>query len=261
MTDIQLHINPQPMTNHMAVHGFWGSGADFVSLQNHLSFPLSTIDLLGFGKSPISIDIEDYSMDSQCKLLEQQLISCHIISYSMGARLALQYAIRFPHKVKSLVCIGVSPGIENRFDREQRRLWDKDWAERFSQPEKMSQNVITWSNMPLLKSLSKTTDWNDIKKRRTLQSHIGLQNSILGFGTGIMPSCWKQLPSIKIPVLLVHGEMDTKYMSIHKQMRERNIRFDIAQIPMVGHAPHIEAPHKTATVIQNWYQKHSTSTP
>ena len=253
VTDIQLSIQTQPMSIHIGIHGFWGSGADFTSLQNHLSFPLSTIDLLGFGKSPVSKNIEDYSVDSQCELLNNQLPPCHIISYSMGARLALQYTVQFPHKVKSLICIGVNPGIENPIDREQRKQWDKAWANRFSQREKMHQNIKTWSNIPLLKSLSQTASWNEIKKRRAQQSHIGLQNSILGFGTGTMPSCWKRLTSIKTPTLLMHGELDTKYMSIHQRMKKFNGKFTLEQIPMVGHAPHIEAPQRAAEVIQNWY--------
>ena len=254
MTDVQLLIQPQPMIEHIAMHGFWGSGADFTYLKDYLSFPLSTIDLLGFGKSPVSDAMEDYFVESQCKLLNNHLPPCHIISYSMGARLALQYTIRFPNKVKSLICIGVNPGIEHPMDREQRKQWDKEWSNRFSQREKIDQNIRIWSNMPLLKSLSKTAAWNEIKKRRKQQSHIGLQNSILGFGTGTMPSCWKQLISIQSPVLLIHGELDTKYMSVHQRMKKHNSKFSLEQIPSVGHAPHIEDPQRTAEVIQRWYR-------
>ncbi len=241
------------MSAHIAIHGFWGSGTDFDLLQNHLSFPLSTIDLLGFGKSPVSENIKDYSVDSQCKLLNNQLSPYHIISYSMGARLALQYTIRFPNKVKSLICIGVNPGIESPIEKEQRKQWDKEWAHRFSRRERILQNIKTWSNMPLLKSLARTPAWNEIRKRRELQSNVGLENSILGFGTGTMPNCWKQLTSIKTPTLLIHGELDTKYMYIHQRMKKYNHLFTLKQIPMVGHAPHIEDPQNTAEVIQRWY--------
>ena len=253
MTGIQLSIRPHPMSNYIAIHGFWGSGTDFTYIDKYVSFPLSTIDLLGFGDSPVSKQIEDYSVDSQCELLNRQLPPCHIISYSMGARLALQYTIRFPHKVKSLICIGVNPGIENSLEREQRRQWDRSWANRFSQPEKMKENIEAWSNMPLLKSLSQTTVWSEIVTRRERQSHIGLQNSMLAFGTGTMPSCWEQLNSITSPTLLVHGEYDVKYMYIHQRMKMQNKQFALKQIPMVGHAPHIEAPQRTADAIQNWY--------
>ena len=41
----------------------WGSGADFTYIDKYVSFPLSTIDLLGFGDSPVSKQIEDYSVD------------------------------------------------------------------------------------------------------------------------------------------------------------------------------------------------------
>jgi 2-succinyl-6-hydroxy-2,4-cyclohexadiene-1-carboxylate synthase len=250
---LKLFIHPQQPTKHLAMHGFWGSGKDFDALQKYLSFDITTIDLLGFGKSSISTNLDDYSTANQCMLLYNLLPPLHIISYSMGARLALQYAIKYPIKVKSLICIGVQPGIQDLKQREQRRLWDQGWAKQFGKTNSLSQVLHDWSRLPILQSLSKSEQWNKIRMRRLQQSPIGLQNSMLGFGTGIMPPCWNELSSISCPVLLIHGELDDKYTSIHKEMHKHIPNCTLSKIPLVGHAPHIEVPKQTAHIIEQWY--------
>ena len=240
-------------TSIVGLHGFWGSGIDFISLQKELrsSYSMGSIDLLGFGKSPVSTETEDYTTQNLCKGIDEVLFPCHLLGYSMGARLALQYTLRYPQKVKSLICIGAHPGIQHGDEKEERRRWDCNWAEKFLKYA-IEENLTEWMKIPILQSIARSKAWSTIQIRRQQQNPLGLHHAMLGFGTGIMPHCWNQLFSIQCPVLLIHGQYDRKYASIHQHMTEYNKNFSVREVLGSGHAPHIENPIKTAQIIQDW---------
>src|SRR3954451_23523702 len=58
-----------------------------------------------------------------------------LVGYSMGGRLALHAALREQDRLGALVLVGVSAGIENHAEREDRRRSDEslaEWMERRS---------------------------------------------------------------------------------------------------------------------------------
>lgn len=84
----------------------------------HSYFPLLSktrkviaVDLLGFGRSPQST--EGYSVEAHCRAIKDTLLSLNInepvtiMGHSMGALLALQYAIRYPGEISDLILISM----------------------------------------------------------------------------------------------------------------------------------------------------------
>jgi 2-succinyl-6-hydroxy-2,4-cyclohexadiene-1-carboxylate synthase len=70
----------------------------------------------------------------------------------------------------------------------------------------------------------------------------GLAQSLRGVGTGVQPSLHAQLPALHIPVLLIAGELDTKFMAIARSMAQALPRSQLRIIPGAGHAVHLERP-------------------
>lgn len=90
------------------VHGiessssYWDGLAPALAERNHIT----TIDLLGFGKSPKPLNIA-YSLHDQVSWLKKTLdaqgvTTCDMIGHSLGSLVCLAYAAKYPHAVRSL---------------------------------------------------------------------------------------------------------------------------------------------------------------
>ena len=109
------------------LHGFTGSSttwADHVPVFAR-EFDTVAVDLLGHGASAVPIDPERYRMEHAVAdltgLLDQMNISrAAWLGYSMGGRVALQYAVAQPARVAALVLEGASPGIADPAERASR---------------------------------------------------------------------------------------------------------------------------------------------
>jgi len=74
------------------------------------SFRVITYDCRGFGRS--SCPAGPYSHAEDLRFLLQRLgvAASHLVGLSMGGRIALNYALRWPESVSSLVVIGSDVG-------------------------------------------------------------------------------------------------------------------------------------------------------
>ena len=234
-----------------ALHGFGGDGQDFTHLAAHSTFQWNCMDLLGHGKAYPYETPEAYRVEHQLELLAPYLCGDILLGYSMGARLALHTVLQYPKQWKGMVLISGTPGIEE--DIQSRILWDRELAHRLQTSTK-AEFWEYWSNLPIIKTQQRA-DAQFLKaqqQRRKKQNLRALSASVLGFGTGTMPSVWSRLSEISIPVLLVVGEDDKKYTEIAIEMKKRMIHVDIFVVLNAGHAPHFEKPQECAQVIDRW---------
>ena len=77
-----------------------------------------SVDLVGHGRSDAPPDVAHYSMQSCVEQLGAALDALvhprvHAIGYSMGGRVALALAAWQPDRVRSLLLVGASAGIED----------------------------------------------------------------------------------------------------------------------------------------------------
>ena len=117
------------------LHGFTGSSSTWEEVISYLpsSVEMLTIDLIGHGQS-------DKPNDPACYFVEEQIEDLHtlfkqlewsnftLIGYSMGGRLALAYAAKYP--VDTLILESSSPGLADKAERQKRKLSDEVLAER-----------------------------------------------------------------------------------------------------------------------------------
>src|SRR4029453_10268186 len=99
----------------LALHGFLGSGEDFEALHANLPLSLSAPDLHG---------ADARSIGELAELVAGPSIA---IGYSMGARVALELALRRP--LEALILIGATAGIPDESERAARREADEAWAQ------------------------------------------------------------------------------------------------------------------------------------
>ncbi|WP_332649515.1 2-succinyl-6-hydroxy-2,4-cyclohexadiene-1-carboxylate synthase [Lysinibacillus sp. 54212] len=239
------------------LHGFTGSTKTWETLATKLPhYKIVVIDLMGHGLTEVVEDVNVYGMESQIHILHAiitrlQLTNFTLLGYSMGGRIALSYALQHPHEVRGLILESASPGLESMEEQKERKAADNALANRI-ETEGIEAFVEFWENIPLFasqKSLPLDVQ-QAIRAERLSQNRLGLANSLRGMGTGVMPSLWHRLVELPMPVTLMTGELDSKFVNIADRMTKliKNVRH--VTVNEVGHAIHVENPSEFATIVK-----------
>ena len=241
------------------LHGFTGSHSTWEMLSKKLvdeDYFLVLPDLPGHGRSADSTAMSvDRVCDSLLEILYDLKISkATILGYSMGARIALNFAIVYQSHTRSLILESCTPGILDEAERQKRRLDDESLGKSIRR-RGLDWFVDYWENLEVFAS-QKSLDGGiraRIRNERFSNSPIGLAKSLEGAGTGSMLPMWLKLRDIRVPVLLLAGEKDEKYISIAKEMkRKMPANSTLSIIKDSGHAPHIEDYPKFENTITNF---------
>jgi 2-succinyl-6-hydroxy-2,4-cyclohexadiene-1-carboxylate synthase len=258
---IDIHVEVNGAENLPAIvfiHGFTGSTSTWNEITKRFEgeFRTITVDLTGHGKTTVPEDVTRYSMGQQVEDLKAlfdllALKQFVLVGYSMGGRVALAYTVHYPERVSSLILESSSPGLKTEGERVARRLADEKLAGRLI-AEGLQAFIDFWENIPLFASqkLMPEERRQAIRKERLSQSEIGLASSLRGIGTGSQPSYWEHLNAINLPVLLITGDLDTKYVNISREMQNHLPTVRHETIAHTGHAIHVEKPDAFATMIK-----------
>ncbi len=233
------------------VHGFAGSLRTWQKLGPELTrhFRLMLIDLPGHGDTPLP-EAPKFALRDLWEAFGKLLLeTCSepplVCGYSMGGRIALQYGVHAANLLRGLILIGASPGIANEHEREQRRLNDHHLAE----------NILTkgtewfadyWAELPLFATQKYLLDSVQAELRRTRLAcdPRGLAYALERFGTGNQEFLGDQLRKLRCPLLLMAGEMDSKFCASNRYIAASSSSVNVHRLEILeaGHAVHIEQP-------------------
>jgi 2-succinyl-6-hydroxy-2,4-cyclohexadiene-1-carboxylate synthase len=238
------------------LHGFLGSGGDWEEVAKQLSGRYLCImpDLPGHGSnanlsSAPTLNYETVSAQLLELLDELDLDKSRIVGYSMGGRIALYFAIHHPERVLQLVLESASPGIEGEEEREARREQDRASAG-LLRAKGIDAFVERWYAMDLFASMRKNPGrFEQMKQARKQTDPAAMAAVIEAFSPGAQPPLWDQLGSLQVPVFLVAGEEDEKYVAISERMEQ--LLPDSARMvfPQAGHNAHLEDPKAYAEML------------
>ncbi|HTK10167.1 MAG TPA: 2-succinyl-6-hydroxy-2,4-cyclohexadiene-1-carboxylate synthase [Ktedonobacteraceae bacterium] len=231
------------------LHGFTGSSASWDTLLNEVAgmgWHVIAPDMLGHGASNAPAEPERYSIEhcqSDLLALLQQLAvkpgEAILLGYSMGGRIALYSA--FSHYFRALILESASPGLADPQERALRRKNDRALAERIER-EGVEAFINYWEKLPLFASQSNlpAEQWEAQRRKRLNNRAQGLANSLRGVGTGEQPALHERLADLNIPVLLLAGELDTKFCRIAQEMAAQLPQAELQIVPGAGHTIHLE---------------------
>lgn len=229
------------------VHGFaqtarcWGAVADNLADDHELV----RVDAPGHGGSG-GIDVD---LNEGARLIAEVGGQAAYLGYSMGARFALHVALRHPEIVSRLVLVGGTPGIEDDAERSLRHERDLASAARIRKAG-VDAFLATWFDQPLFATLPPEGRFLDERRRNTAE---GLARSLELAGTGSQQPLWQELPGLRMPVLVVTGELDERYSAIAERMAgEIGDNATTRIIPGAGHAAHLEAPADFLAALRAW---------
>lgn len=258
---IQVNVeiwNENAKETLVLLHGFTGSTKTWKSVIGYLpnTVKIVAIDLIGHGKTEAPKDPARYTMIEQVKDLEEifeqlDLNDFTLLGYSMGGRVALSYAVRFPKRLKCLILESSSPGLRTEEERAARRQSDEALADEIEE-KGIRWFVEKWENLPLFSTQKQMPEevQQAVRDERLSQSETGLANSLRGMGTGTQPSVWNKLIRLSIPVILVTGELDKKFIGIAEQMMNLLPNAEHITVPNAGHSIHVENPEQFATIVK-----------
>jgi 2-succinyl-6-hydroxy-2,4-cyclohexadiene-1-carboxylate synthase len=214
------------------LHGFTGSAQSF----DHLGLVGARTPVLpGHGKAPLAI-----SWDAALDRLEPNLLGkATLAGYSMGARLALALAVRHPERIEKLVLASGTAGIEDARERSRRIDEDERFAEALER-DGVPAFVKKWEQHPTLASLKPFA--KQLERERLSHTAAGLASALRQLGTGVQPSYWGALPSLSVPVLLLAGRNDAKFLALARRMHALLPQSELRELSDCGHAPHLERP-------------------
>ena len=226
------------------VHGFTQTGRSWDPLLPLFGdhFDVVAPDLPGHGRrSDVHVGIEEAA-----RLVGDEGGRGAYVGYSMGGRIALQLALARPDLVERLVLVSASAGIEDDDDRAARREADEGLAAAV-EAEGIDAFLDEWLAQPLFAGLSPEAAGLEARRENTAG---GLAAALRLLGQGSMEPLWRRLNEVRMPVLVVAGELDDAYclQAVHLGgwMGEMAT---LAMVPGAGHACHLERPQAFVDLV------------
>jgi 2-succinyl-6-hydroxy-2,4-cyclohexadiene-1-carboxylate synthase len=226
------------------VHGFTQTGRSWDAIADRLAscHAVLTVDAPGHGDS--SAVRADLSRGAE--LLGRAGGRATYIGYSMGGRLCLHLAVAHPELVERLVLVSATAGIDDAGERAARRASDDELATTI-EADGIASFLQRWVAQPMFATL--VEPGLDDRRRNTA---AGLASSLRLAGTGTQAPLWDALPELAMPVLLVAGSLDAKFVHTAERMAGLLPRATLAVIDGTGHTAHLERPAAFLAALDAW---------
>lgn len=233
------------------VHGFtqtrrcWGPLAADLERDHELVL----IDAPGHGgSSGVSADLVGGG-----HLIAEAGGSATYLGYSMGGRFVLHTALERPEVVAGLVLVGATAGIDEAEERAARVRDDEARARRI-EAIGVEAFLDEWLSLPIFAGLSPEAA---CRTERLENTPSGLASSLRLAGTGTQIPAWDRLHTLEMPVLVVAGADDHKFVAAGERMAAAagaNATFEAIQ--GAGHTAHLEQPERFLSVLRRWLERH-----
>jgi 2-succinyl-6-hydroxy-2,4-cyclohexadiene-1-carboxylate synthase len=171
----------------------------------------------------------------------------HLAGYSLGARLALAIAVAHPRRVAQVTLVSGQPGLADETARAERRRTDAAWCA-LLESDDIERFVDGWERQPLFATQTKIKSELRARHRAGRMSHApaGLARSLRVLGLAEMPDFAPFLANVRVPVTLIAGELDGKFMALGREMAGAFPRARLVVAPNAGHDLLLEAPDLVA---------------
>lgn len=236
----------------VVIHGFTGRPESWAAVLRRIDRPSVSVELPGHSlPADPSAGFEGAVRTVRDQIPASLLEAGYdLAGYSLGGRLALGLAVRWPQGIRSLLLIGSHPGLERAGDRARRAAEDDALADRL-QAEGLDAFVSAWRAAPLFASQARlpesVRDRQDTLRRRNTAR--GLAGSLRQMGLGRMPCYLADLPELPMPTTLAVGALDRKFHALAETMAARIPRSRLVVISDAGHNLVLERPEAVAQLL------------
>lgn len=242
------------------LHGLGGTKVSWMPLLESLGRTRTVIapDFPGHGESdkPKAEYSAAYYADIVRKLMDALGSGPGVmIGNSMGGRVALEMAVRYPKRVTGLATLGAAvPGIRWRYLLGITRLAPTEIARLpFPLRERWMQYSIRRlfarpDRLPEVAFLAGADEF--IRVYRSPRARVAFWASLQQIVLERPEEFWPRLRRIKAPALILHGDHDRLVpLRLANRLAEAMPDAEFRVLPDVGHVPQFEAPLTTRTAV------------
>lgn len=172
-----------------------------------------------------------------------------LLGYSLGARFALHAALQRPDRVRRLVLIGATAGIDDPDARARRRARDEATADELERTGDVDGFVRRWLDNPMWATLPPGATGLDERRRNTAG---GLASSLRLAGTGTQEPLWDRLATLAPPTLVLAGADDARFVAAGVRLAIAAPSAALSLVPGAGHAAHLAQPVLTALMVERF---------
>jgi 2-succinyl-6-hydroxy-2,4-cyclohexadiene-1-carboxylate synthase len=224
------------MNEYVIYPGFLGQKSDFTTL----SHSLGTVEIV----DPASVYREESVHEISgitSKLLPQTTkIGKRIgIGYSMGGRLLLQLAQKFPDSFDALVFISTNPGLRSEQEKEHREESDLNWAKDLLNLP-WDDFLKKWNAQSVFQGTS-----NEVDRKESHYDKESLARQITNWSLAKQSDFRFYLRVVQTPYLWITGERDLKF----SQLAQEILPMDYLPLNGAGHRVHLDQPAELARII------------
>jgi 2-succinyl-6-hydroxy-2,4-cyclohexadiene-1-carboxylate synthase len=166
--------------------------------------------------------------------------------YSLGGRVALHVALAAPARVKRLVLVCTTAGIEDPLARAQRRDADHALAAALER-DPYEEFIERWRTQPLFAGDPPRVEELAREDQRR-NDPMRMAAVLRGIGTGEMQPLWGRLRELQMPVAVLVGERDRKFVELGRRMSELLPTAELI-LAQGGHGLLLENPAAVAAAL------------
>jgi 2-succinyl-6-hydroxy-2,4-cyclohexadiene-1-carboxylate synthase len=231
------------------LHGFTHTGASWDPVRAALPgrYRVLAPDIRGHGARS---GVEPVTLETVVGDVGTEALGAFTLAgYSMGGRIALHVGLALATRVRRLILIGASPGIADAAECAARCSADDALADEIERL-RISEVADRWATNATVLAGQPASVVAAARADRLRNTPAGLARALRGLGTGSLPSLWDRLAELTMPISLVVGERDAKFLAIAEQMAPRfGGPCELIVVPAAGHAVHLEAPETVAAAV------------
>jgi pimeloyl-ACP methyl ester carboxylesterase len=216
-----------------------------------------TFNYRGFPPSDVPEDPDLYSqgatIDDLCGLMDYlDIQSAHIVGLSMGGNVALNAALKYPERCRTVVVAGTGGGSTKRevFEKDVQDVVDllrNGGIEAFA-------DVYSLGAARLPFKAKDPEGWEVFRQELAEHSAIGQELTILGVQYK-RPSIFQledQLRALTVPTLLIVGDEDEPCIDPGVFMKRTIRSAGLVMIPQSGHTINLEEPEKFNAAVRDF---------
>jgi 2-succinyl-6-hydroxy-2,4-cyclohexadiene-1-carboxylate synthase len=230
------------------LHGFGGTRRAWdgvASLLDSERYRPIALDLPGHGeaaggKAPITFaDCVEHVLGAA----PERFALC---GYSLGGRIALHVALSAPERLRRLILVSSTAGIQDPAERAARRTADHRLAAEL-EAGGLEEFIARWRAQPLF--AGEPPEVARLAREDQRRNRAGALADVLrGVGTGEMAPLWERLGELTMPVSVVAGEGDAKFTALGRRMVARLADANLVMLPG-GHNLPLENPQGLARAL------------
>jgi 2-succinyl-6-hydroxy-2,4-cyclohexadiene-1-carboxylate synthase len=172
-----------------------------------------------------------------------------LCGYSLGGRVALHVALAAPERVTRLVLVSTTAGIEDASARAERSASDQRLADELEHGgwAGFDSFIERWRTQPLFADEPPEVGALAREDQRRNRPDA-LAAALRGIGTGEMRPLWSRLAELTMPVTLLVGDRDAKFLALGERMVKLLPAAELV-IASGGHGLPLENPDAVARAI------------